>query len=49
MPGTLAGTVSDKHLQAYLDEFAFRDNRRKTKGFGHIAARVIEGILLSQS
>ena len=38
MPGTLAGAVSDKHLQAYLDEFAFRDNRRKTKGFGRIAA-----------
>ena len=40
--GTHAGAVRDKHLQAYLDEFAFRHNRRKTKGVGRIAARVIE-------
>ena len=39
--GTHAGAVSDKHLQAYLDEFAFRHNRRKTNGVGRIAARVI--------
>ena len=32
--GTHAGAVSDKHLQAYLDEFAFRYHRRKTKGVG---------------
>ena len=32
-------------LQAYLDEFAFRHNRRKTKGVGRIAARVIEGLV----
>ena len=43
--GTHAGAVSDKHLQAYLDEFAFRHNRRKTKGVGRIAARVIESLL----
>jgi hypothetical protein len=30
--GTLADAVSAKHLQAYLDEFAFRYNRRYTKG-----------------
>ncbi len=35
----------DKHLQAYLDEFAFRHNRRKTNGVGRIAARVIESIV----
>jgi transposase-like protein len=40
--GTHAGAVSAKHLQAYLDEFAFRYNRRKTKGVVRIAARVIE-------
>ena len=40
--GTHAGAVRDKHLQAYLDEFAFRHNRRKTNGVGRIAARVIE-------
>jgi hypothetical protein len=31
-----------EHLQAYLDEFAFRHNRRMTNGVGRIAARVIE-------
>ena len=34
--------MQPKHLQAYLDEFAFRYNRRKTDGVGRIAARVIE-------
>lgn len=40
--GTHAGAVSPKHLQAYLDEFVFRHNRRKTDGVARIAARVIE-------
>ena len=40
--GTHAGAMKPKHLQAYLDEFIFRHNRRKTKGVGRIAARVIE-------
>jgi transposase-like protein/Zn ribbon nucleic-acid-binding protein len=43
--GTHAGAVSDKHLQAYLDEFTFRHNRRKTNGVGRIAARVIESLV----
>ena len=43
--GTHAGAVRPKHLQAYLDEFAFRTNRRKTKGIGRIAARVIEHLV----
>ena len=43
--GTHAGAVSDKHLQAYLDEFAFRHNRRKTNGVSRIAARVIESLV----
>ena len=43
--GTHAGAVRDKHLQAYLDEFAFRHNRRKTKGVARIAARVIETLV----
>ena len=43
--GTHASAISDKHLQAYLDEFAFRHNRRKTKGIGRIAARVIEHLV----
>jgi len=32
-------------LQAYLDEFAFRHNRRKTDGVCRIAARVIESLI----
>lgn len=35
--GTHAGAVRPKHLQAYLDEFAFRHNRRKTNRVGRIA------------
>ncbi|MEQ1847488.1 MAG: IS1595 family transposase [Nitrospira sp.] len=46
--GTHAGAVAPKHLQAYLDEFAFRHNRRKTIGVGRIAARVIEGLALKR-
>ncbi len=45
--GTHAGAVSDKHLRAYLDEFSFRHNRRKTKGVGRIAARVFEQLLIN--
>jgi len=43
--GTHAGAVRDKHLQAYLDEFAFRHNRRKTNGVGRIAACLIESLV----
>ena len=43
--GTHAGAVRDKHLQAYLDEFCFRHNRRKTEGVCRIAARVIESLV----
>jgi transposase-like protein len=43
--GTHAGAVAPKHLQAYLDEFAFRHNRRKTNGVGRIVARVIEQLV----
>ena len=43
--GKHAGAVSDKHLQACLDEFAFRHNRRKTNGVGRIAACVIENLI----
>jgi len=44
--GTHAGAVAPKHLQAYLDEFVFRHNRRKTKGVGRIAARLIESLVM---
>lgn len=43
--GTHAGAVKPKHLQAYLDEFVFRYNRRKTDGIARIAARVIESLV----
>jgi transposase-like protein len=43
--GTHAGAVGPKHLQAYLDEYAFRHNRRKTNGVGRIAAHVIEQLV----
>ena len=43
--GTHAGAAKPKHLQAYLDEFAFRHNRRKTDGVASIAARVIESVV----
>ena len=43
--GTHASAIGEKHLQAYLDEFAFRHNRRKTKGIGRIAARVFEQLV----
>jgi transposase-like protein len=46
--GTHAGAVRRKHLQAYLDEYAFRHNRRKTNGVGRIAARVIELLVARQ-
>ena len=46
--GTHAGAVRPKHLQAYLDEFAFRHNRRKTNGVARIAARVIESLVASR-
>jgi Zn ribbon nucleic-acid-binding protein len=44
--GTHAGAVKPKHLQAYLDEFAFRYNRRKTNGVGRIAARTLEQLVV---
>ena len=44
--GTHGGAVHGKHLQAYLDEFAFRHNRRKTNGVGRIAGRIIEQLVV---
>jgi transposase-like protein len=43
--GTYHGAASRKHLNAYLDEYAFRFNRRKTRGVGRIAARLIEQVI----
>src|SRR3954470_22639730 len=40
--GTHHGAVSEKHLPAYLDEYAFRFNRRTAKRVSHGFARLIE-------
>jgi transposase-like protein/ribosomal protein L37AE/L43A len=40
--GTHHGAISEKHAQAYLDEFTFRYNRRKTDGVGRLVARALE-------
>ncbi len=40
--GTHHGAVRRKHLQAYLDEFVFRFNRRTAKSIAHRFARLIE-------
>lgn len=44
--GTHHGAVSPKHLQSYLDEYAFRFNRRKTGGVARIAARCLENFVV---
>jgi hypothetical protein len=43
--GTHAGAIAPKHLQAYLDEYTFRYNRRRTNGVGRLSARVIEQLV----
>lgn len=40
--GTHHGRVETKHLQAYLDEFAFRFNRRKSRHVGMIFFRLAQ-------
>jgi len=46
--GTHHGAVRPKHLQSYLDEHAFRHNRRKTKGVGRLVARCLENMIARQ-
>jgi transposase-like protein len=45
--GTHHGAVSAKHLQAYLDEYVFRFNRRTAKSIAHRFARLIEHATLT--
>ena len=45
--GTHHGAVSHKHLQAYLDEYVFRFNRRTAKSIAHRFARLIEHAVLT--
>lgn len=42
--GTHQGFIGTKHLQAYLNEFTFRFNRRKSKSLTHAFQRLAEGI-----
>jgi len=41
--GTHQGGVKPGHLQAYLDEFAFRFNRRRSRSRGMLFYRLLEG------
>ena len=45
--GTHHGAVGKKHLQAYLDEYVFRFNRRTAKSISHRFARLIEQAILT--
>ena len=45
--GTHHGAVSHKHLQAYLDEYVFRFNRRTAKNISHRFARLVEQAVLT--
>jgi transposase-like protein len=40
--GTHQGSISDEHLQSYLEEYTFRFNRRKSKNRGLIFRRLLE-------
>ena len=46
--GTHHGAVSAKHLQAYLDEYVFRFNRRTANSIAHRFARLIQQAVLTQ-
>ena len=43
--GTHQGAVQEMHLQAYLDEFVFRFNRRKSAKRGLLFHRLLEGAM----
>ena len=45
---THQGAVSRKHLQAYLEEFTFRFNRRKATKISHTFQRLLEGAVREQ-
>lgn len=41
--GTHHGAIRKRHLDAYLDEFVFRLNRRRSKQRGLLFYRLMEG------
>ena len=45
--GTHQGSVSDEHLQAYLEEFNFRFNRRTSRSLGLVFYRLLEQIAVT--
>lgn len=45
--GTHQGSVSGRHLQAYLEEYTFRFNRRNSRSRGLVFKRLIEHSLLT--
>jgi ISXO2-like transposase domain len=45
--GTHHGAVRPKHLQAYLDEYVFRFNRRTANNLSHRFARLVEHAVLT--
>lgn len=45
--GTHQGSVSDMHLQSYLEEYTFRFNRRKSNSRGLVFRRFLEHAVLS--
>ena len=47
--GTHQGKVSSKHLQRYLDEFAFRFNRRRFANVGKIFHRLAQQLVLHRA
>jgi transposase-like protein len=46
--GTHQGSVSGRHLQAYLEEYTFRFNRRNARSRGLVFKRLIEHSLLTK-
>jgi hypothetical protein len=46
--GTHQGAVRPTHLQAYLDEFAFRFNRRLSTHRGKLFHRLVEQSVISR-
>lgn len=46
--GTHQGSVSDMHLQSYLEEYTFRFNRRKSNSRGLVFRRLLEHAILSK-
>jgi len=46
--GTHQGAVKATHLQAYLDEFAFRFNRRRSRACGMLFYRLLEHAAIAE-